>query len=82
MTVLNKAYANSGFQFSLLSTDYTANNDWFYMSPDSGYGSELAAKSALRKGTARDLNIYTASLSNGLLGWAYFPQGEGASLPT
>jgi hypothetical protein len=48
-----------------------------------GYNSfaEQAAKSALRKGGAGDLNIYTANLSGGLLGWATFP-ADYAKRPT
>jgi len=40
-----------------------------------GYGTaaESQAKAALRQGSADDLNIYTADLDGGLLGWATFP---------
>lgn len=71
MTVLNNAYAGSGWSFNLVSTDRTTNSTWYTM----GYGSsaETAAKTALRQGTADDLNIYTANIGGGLLGWATFP---------
>lgn len=29
ISVLNQQYANSGFQFTLVSTDYTTNAAWF-----------------------------------------------------
>lgn len=70
--VLNDAYRPHGYQFNLVSTDYTNNAAWFTMT----YGSaeELAAKAALRKGSADDLNVYTAGIIEvGLLGWATFP---------
>jgi len=71
MTVLNDAYAATGWQFRLASTDTTANDAWFTV----GYGSkeEDAMKAALRIGGADDLNIYTANLGGNLLGWATFP---------
>lgn len=71
MNVLNAAYSGTGFDFRLAGVDYTANNSWFSM----GYGTsaERQAKQALRSGTAEDLNIYTANLGGGLLGWATFP---------
>lgn len=71
MNVLNSAYSGTGFSFTLAGTDYTANNTWYTM----GFGStaEKQAKAALRRGTADDLNVYTANLGGGLLGWATFP---------
>ena len=72
MNVLNSAYATSGFQFQLVSVDRTTNAAWYTM----GYGSsaENQAKSALRVGGSETLNLYTANLGGGLLGWATFPQ--------
>ena len=76
--VLNDAYsgqvgggANTPFRFTLVGVDRTNNEAWYTM----GYGSqeEKAAKAALRKGGAETLNIYTANLGGGLLGWATFP---------
>jgi hypothetical protein len=71
MTVLNNAFASAGFSFYLAGTDYTNNSTWYTMSP--GSSAESQAKNALRKGTADDLNFYTAKPGNGLLGWATFP---------
>jgi len=77
INVLNAAYAGSGgsaatpFHFTLVGTDRTSNDAWYNM----GYGSqeEKAAKTALRVGGPETLNIYTANLGGGLLGWATFP---------
>jgi len=73
ISILNAAYGDTGWSFSLdpNNIDYTANDAWYTM----GYGTsaESQAKAKLRKGTADDLNIYTANLGGGLLGWATFP---------
>jgi Pregnancy-associated plasma protein-A len=71
INVLNNAYSKWGWTFNLVSTDRTTNATWYTMSP--GSSAEAAAKKALRKGTADDLNIYSASPGGGLLGWATFP---------
>ncbi len=71
MTVLNDAYAATGWSFSLASTDYTDNSTWFNGCDSSSY--ETAMKTALRQGSADDLNIYTCNPGGGLLGWATFP---------
>ncbi|MEA2462473.1 MAG: hypothetical protein QOJ98_220 [Acidobacteriota bacterium] len=75
--VLNDSYsgltggANTKFRFQLVATDRTANATWFA----AAYGStaETAMKTALHKGTAKDLNIYFNQPSSGELGWATFP---------
>lgn len=69
--VLNDAYASTGWSFNLASIDRTTNARWFDMQP--GTLAERQAKKALRKGTAEDLNLYTANPGGGLLGWATFP---------
>ena len=88
IAVLNKAYSgsdtpapgqaasvqatsNTPFRFVLAGTDRTSNSTWYTMSP--GSSAERNAKTALRKGTAKDLNLYLASPGGGLLGWATFP---------
>jgi hypothetical protein len=75
--VLNDAYGgvtggvDTGFTFTLAHTTRTTNATWF----DMGYGSvaEREAKAALRVGGPETLNIYSANLGGGLLGWATFP---------
>jgi hypothetical protein len=59
LTVLNNAFASTGWSFSLADTDRTTSTFWFTMSP--GSASEAQAKAALRRGSADDLNLYTAN---------------------
>jgi len=70
--VLNTAYAPGGWKFVLASKDVTANDAWYVMEP--GTAAETQAKNALRQGGAADLNLYTANIGAGLLGWATFPK--------
>jgi hypothetical protein len=71
MNVLNAAFASTGWSFTLAQVDRTTNATWFTMG--AGTSAERAAKTALRRGTADDLNIYSANPGGGLLGWATFP---------
>lgn len=77
MNVLNNAFGSATggfdtkFRFVNAGVDRTNNASWYTM----GYGSaaESAAKNALRRGTADDLNVYCANIGGGALGWATFP---------
>lgn len=71
INVLNLAYAGTGWSFALVSTDRTTNATWYTAGP--GTTSEAQMKSALRIGSADDLNIYSSNPGGGLLGWATFP---------
>ena len=71
IAVLNSAYANTPFVFNLAGTTRTTNSSWYTMTPNSA--KERQAKSALRTGDAKTLNLYTANPGQGLLGWATFP---------
>ncbi len=70
ISVLNTAYASTGWSFVLAATDRTTNADWYANCAGSA---ESAMKNALRKGTADDLNFYTCNPSGGILGFATFP---------
>jgi hypothetical protein len=71
IAVLNAAYSDTVFSFSLAGTTTYSDNDSWYTS--TGGSSESAMKSALRAGSAKDLNIYANNMGGGLLGWATFP---------
>ncbi|MEO7804835.1 MAG: zinc metalloprotease [Actinomycetota bacterium] len=65
----------SNFQFALTDAgiDRTVNTAWFNMT--AGSAEESAAKTALRKGDAKTLNVYTADSrwKGGRVSWATFP---------
>lgn len=77
--VLNRAYAGktasnstySPFRFVIKSYDVTPNTDWYNWSIKDD---ERPAKKALHQGGYDDLNMYVTGLSDGLLGYAYYPQ--------
>jgi hypothetical protein len=73
VSVLNSAYAGTGFSFSLVSVDTTNNPSW-YNGLTNGSSAERNMKTSLHLGGKADLNVYTADLGNDLLGWATFPK--------
>jgi hypothetical protein len=78
MTVLNAAYAGrtggaaTAFRFDLVKIHRVVNPAWYPIEVESPAEAEM--KAALRVGGKNVLNIYTGDLSEGLLGWATFPE--------
>jgi hypothetical protein len=70
-TVLDNAFASSGFSFTVISRDMTTNNTWSTAGP--GTTAERDMKTALHRGGKSALNVYTNNMGGGLLGWATFP---------
>ena len=83
MEVLNDSYAgrtapdaaDSPFRFSLTKTTWTVNKVWSTVTPGK---TERDMKKALYEGDAKTLNVYSANIGGGLLGWSYFPKGYNA----
>ena len=51
---------------------WTVNPAWYTVEPGKN---ERDMKKALYEGDSRTLNVYSANIGGGLLGWAYFPKG-------
>ncbi len=79
IVILNDAFAGlqspggykTRFKFQFVSTDRTANSAWCTSIRDSA--DEIAMKTALRMGSADDLNLYIRDLQPGLGGYGGFP---------
>lgn len=71
ISVLNAAYAATGFSFNLVRVDRTSNATWYTAGP--GTTAQTQMKNALRVGGKGDLNIYANNIGGGLLGYATFP---------
>jgi hypothetical protein len=83
MQVLNDSYAgrtgpgaaDSPFRFNLSKITWTVNKAWYTVVPGKN---ERDMKQALYEGDSTTLNVYSANIGGGLLGWAYFPKGYNA----
>ncbi len=83
MQVLNDSYAgrtapdaaDSPFRFALSKTTWTVNKVWSTVTPGK---TERDMKQALYEGDSTTLNVYSANIGGGLLGWSYFPKGYNA----
>jgi hypothetical protein len=77
IAVLNQAYSgqaggyNTPFRFVLQSVDRTMNTAWFAQNTEDD---EYNMKVALHGGGFGTLNIYSAGMNDGTLGWAYVPE--------
>ena len=79
IAILNQAFAGlqapggykTKFKFQFVSTDRTSNSAWCTSLRDSP--EDVAMKTALRKGSADDLNLYIRDLVPGLMGYGGFP---------
>lgn len=79
MEVLNDAYsgttapdaADTPFRFELKDINWVDNDAWYEVTPGKA---ERDMKKALYEGDSTTLNVYSANIGGGLLGWAYFPK--------
>lgn len=68
---MNEAYAGMGISLVLRTTDFTANNQW--AAANLNTADERAMKTALKKGTYGELDLYfTTDIPNETLGWYVF----------
>jgi len=76
ISVMNTAYANMGYSWTLAGTTRTVNADWFN-NAGPGSSQQTAMKQSLRTGGVAALNVYSVGFTSGsgagLLGYATFP---------
>jgi hypothetical protein len=80
MDVLNASFsgetaaeaADTPFRFELSEINFVGQPDWYTVVPGKN---ERDMKKALHEGDSETLNVYSANIGGGLLGWAYFPKG-------
>lgn len=71
VAIMNAAFSDTPFTFALRSINRPSQASWTMLTP--GSSAERQMKTALRAGSADDLNIYFTTLGQDLLGWATFP---------
>ena len=71
MKVLGEGFADTGFSFNLVKTNFVNNRSWLTVSRGS---TEQQMKTSLAVNPATTFNVYIANLGGGLLGWATFPE--------
>jgi len=69
--LLNDFFGPSGFTFTIIGAELIQDNAFFTLAM--GSEAEYVLKNTRHIGIARTLNLYTADLVGGLLGWATFP---------
>jgi hypothetical protein len=84
ISLSNAGYASTGISWRIAGIDHTINANWFNnVAP--GTALQTAMKTALHKGGAADLNVYTVGFTSGagagLLGYSTFPWAY-SSAPT
>ncbi len=70
IAILNAAFANTNFQFNLVTTTRTTNSSWYTGCAGS---QENAMKQALNIDPATTLNAYSCAPTGGILGYSYLP---------
>ena len=81
IAALNAGYAGTGFQFQLVENTETVMPEWWNLISANGAepryfrggGKEVAMKKLLADDDPATLEVYSASLGQFLLGWAWFP---------
>ncbi|MDV3220382.1 zinc metalloprotease [Intrasporangium sp.] len=79
MDVLNESFAgetapdaaDTPFRFELEKINWVVNDAWYEVTPGKV---ERDMKKELHEGDSETLNVYSANIGGGLLGWAYFPK--------
>ena len=75
IAVMNAAYSTARITWVLASTSRTTNSDWFNsVGPDTS--EQMQMKSALRTGTAKDLNVYTVGYVQNTHQFSFVSNGD------
>jgi hypothetical protein len=78
MSVLNRAFREIAFTFTLAGVTRTTNDAWYTAGLNTA--EERNMKRALRQGSYSDLNVYTTAQKDSTLGWATLPTNVGTDI--